>query len=104
MYQGCSSAYLGGCALLSTAVVRAVKKTAPDGRSPGLGWVREAGKISVRKGGSLEKKFSGGGASRSEEESSRLFLGLERGLLCQSKGARKSVLGGEVGERGRACG
>lgn len=31
-------------------------------------------------------------------------LGLSLGLLCLSKGARKSVLGREVGERGRAEG
>ena len=43
-----------------------------------------------RKGSSPEKSFSDGGASRPEEESSRLVLGMGRGPLClkEVKGRR----------------
>lgn len=47
-----------------------------------------------RKGSSPEKSFSDGGASRPEEESSRLVLGMGRGLLCLKEVAGEKALGG----------
>lgn len=55
-----------------------------------------------KKGGSLEKSLLGRGASRSEEEHSRLVFGSAKSAAVSEQGGRrKSVLGGEVGEGGR---